>query len=39
MLDYDHWNAGEILDAVLPEELMEESPTSYTQTGHIGELD
>jgi hypothetical protein len=37
-LDYDHWNAGEILDAVLPEELMEESPTSYTQTGHIGEI-
>ena len=36
-LDYEHWNAAEILHAVLPEELLEDQPTSYTQTGHIGE--
>ena len=36
-LTYDHWNATEILHAVLPEELLDDSPTSFTQTGHIGE--
>jgi tRNA (guanine37-N1)-methyltransferase len=36
-LKYDHWNATEILHAVLPEELLDDSPTSFTQTGHIGE--
>jgi hypothetical protein len=36
-LKYEHWNATEIFHAVLPEELLEDSPTSFTHTGHIGE--
>ncbi|KAG8881148.1 tRNA(m(1)G37)methyltransferase [Tulasnella sp. 331] len=36
-LDYDYWNADEILQAVLPEELIREGiPSSFTNTGHIG---
>lgn len=27
---------AQILDAILPEDLLDESPSSYTQVGHIG---
>lgn len=37
--DYDFWSANEILLSVLPEELHDEIPTSFNQTGHIGRLD
>ncbi|KLO20057.1 hypothetical protein SCHPADRAFT_817086 [Schizopora paradoxa] len=34
-LKYDYWTADEILQATLPEELREESPTGFAITGHI----
>ncbi|TKA55420.1 hypothetical protein B0A53_02345 [Rhodotorula sp. CCFEE 5036] len=37
-LDYDFWSADQILQAVLPEELLDESPTAFTQVGHIAHL-
>lgn len=29
-------NSDQILQAVLPEDLLDESPTAFTQVGHIG---
>ncbi|KAI5481892.1 tRNA (guanine-N(1)-)-methyltransferase [Pseudohyphozyma bogoriensis] len=37
-IGYDYWTADQVLQAVLPEELLDESPTSYTQVGHIAHL-
>ncbi|EGO00870.1 hypothetical protein SERLA73DRAFT_121278 [Serpula lacrymans var. lacrymans S7.3] len=37
-LDYDYWTADEILQAVLPEELCDESPTGFAITGHLAHL-
>lgn len=38
VLDYDFWKAEEILRAVLPEDLLEDTPTGFTVTGHIAHL-
>ncbi|GAA5871834.1 hypothetical protein JCM3774_000314 [Rhodotorula dairenensis] len=37
-LGYDFWTADQILQAVLPEDLLCESPTAFTQVGHIAHL-
>ncbi|KAL4882784.1 guanine(37)-N1-methyltransferase [Aspergillus karnatakaensis] len=37
-LDYDYWNYSDIMNAVLPEELLEEAPHGFTQAGHIAHL-
>lgn len=37
-LDYDYWQAEDILRAVLPEEYLDEIPTGFTITGHIAHL-
>ncbi|KAK4058212.1 tRNA(m(1)G37)methyltransferase [Microbotryomycetes sp. JL221] len=37
-LDYDYWTADQILQSILPEDLLDESPTSFTQVGHIAHL-
>ncbi|GAA5936167.1 hypothetical protein JCM1841_000993 [Sporobolomyces salmonicolor] len=36
--EYDYWTSDQILQAVLPEELLDESPTAFTQVGHIAHL-
>ncbi|ORY72763.1 Met-10+ like-protein-domain-containing protein, partial [Leucosporidium creatinivorum] len=36
--DYDYWGADEILQAILPEDLLDESPTAFTLVGHIAHL-
>ncbi|KAG9037407.1 tRNA(m(1)G37)methyltransferase [Tulasnella sp. JGI-2019a] len=36
-LNYDYWNADDILQAILPEDLIKDGiPSSFTNTGHIG---
>ncbi|KAF8899081.1 hypothetical protein BD779DRAFT_1689909 [Infundibulicybe gibba] len=37
-LDYDYWTADEILQAILPEDLCEGSPTGFAMTGHIAHV-
>ncbi|KAF9650538.1 hypothetical protein BDM02DRAFT_3154834 [Thelephora ganbajun] len=37
-LDYNFWNADEILGAVLPEELLNGAPSGFAATGHIAHL-
>ncbi|SGY31762.1 BQ5605_C002g01259 [Microbotryum silenes-dioicae] len=37
-LDYEYWSADQILQSILPEDLLDESPTSFTQVGHIAHL-
>ncbi|GAA5890960.1 hypothetical protein JCM6882_008867 [Rhodosporidiobolus microsporus] len=37
-VDYDYWTSDQILQAILPEELLDESPTAFTQVGHIAHL-
>ncbi|KAL8286910.1 hypothetical protein RQP46_003916 [Phenoliferia psychrophenolica] len=37
-VDYEYWSADQILQAILPEDLLDESPTSFTQVGHIAHL-
>ncbi|KAM0793030.1 hypothetical protein ACM66B_000521 [Microbotryomycetes sp. NB124-2] len=37
-LNYDYWTADQILQSILPESLLDESPTSFTQVGHIAHL-
>ncbi|TFY72402.1 hypothetical protein EVG20_g571 [Dentipellis fragilis] len=37
-LDYDYWTADEILQAILPENLLEGSPTGFAITGHLAHL-
>ncbi|KAG0200783.1 tRNA(m(1)G37)methyltransferase [Mortierella sp. NVP41] len=35
---YDHWTADEILRALLPEEIIDEAPSSFTTVGHIAHM-
>ncbi|GAA6043148.1 hypothetical protein JCM8097_004342 [Rhodosporidiobolus ruineniae] len=35
---YDYWTSDQVLQAILPEELLDESPTAFTQVGHIAHL-
>lgn len=37
-LKYDYWKSDEILESVLPEELLDEIPTGFTVVGHIAHL-
>lgn len=37
-LDYDFWKADDILQAVLPTDLLAESPSGYAQAGHIAHM-
>jgi len=34
-LGYDYWSADEILHAILPEELLDGSPTGFSAMGHL----
>ncbi len=35
---YDFWKAEEILKAILPEDLLDDIPTSFTKAGHLAHL-
>ncbi|CCM00027.1 uncharacterized protein FIBRA_02053 [Fibroporia radiculosa] len=35
-LNYGYWTSGDILAAVLPEDLVEEAPSGFAAIGHIG---
>lgn len=37
-LDYDFWKADDILQAILPTELLSESPSGFAQAGHIAHM-
>ncbi|RSH93199.1 tRNA(m(1)G37)methyltransferase [Saitozyma podzolica] len=37
-LDYDSWTASDILNSILPNEGLDDAPSSFTQTGHIGHV-
>ncbi|KAG4303759.1 hypothetical protein PORY_002842 [Pneumocystis oryctolagi] len=37
-LDYDFWSSDEILNAILPENLLKEIPCGFTQVGHIAHM-
>lgn len=37
-LDYDYWTADEIIQAILPEKLLEGSPTGFSMTGHVAHM-
>lgn len=37
-LDYDYWSTDEILRAILPEDLLDEVPSSFATVGHIAHL-
>lgn len=37
-LDYSFWKADDILQAILPESLLSESPSGYAQAGHIAHM-
>ncbi|KAI0308271.1 Met-10+ like-protein-domain-containing protein [Multifurca ochricompacta] len=37
-LKYDYWTADEILHAILPEELLDGSPTGFSVTGHLAHI-
>lgn len=37
-LDYSFWKADDILNAVLPEDLLDEIPTGFAQAGHLAHL-
>jgi tRNA (guanine37-N1)-methyltransferase len=37
-LNYDYFSAEQVLRVLLPEDMPEGTPTSFTGTGHIGEL-
>ncbi|KAI9448845.1 Met-10+ like-protein-domain-containing protein [Russula earlei] len=37
-LDYNYWTADEILHAILPEELLDGSPTGFSMMGHLAHL-
>ncbi|GAA6060393.1 hypothetical protein JCM10212_004646 [Sporobolomyces blumeae] len=36
--DYEYWTSDQVLQAILPEDLLDESPTAFTQVGHIAHL-
>ncbi|KAG0221638.1 Met-10+ like-protein-domain-containing protein [Mortierella sp. GBAus27b] len=35
---YDHWTADEVLRAILPEDIIDEAPSSFTTVGHIAHM-
>ncbi|KAI0294928.1 Met-10+ like-protein-domain-containing protein [Russula brevipes] len=37
-LGYDYWTADEILHAILPEELLDGSPTGFSTMGHLAHV-
>jgi len=37
-LGYEYWSAHDILHAILPEDLLDEAPSSFATVGHIGAL-
>lgn len=37
-LDYTFWKYDEILRAILPEDLLDDIPTGYSQAGHIAHI-
>ncbi|KAG7706802.1 hypothetical protein KL949_003508 [Ogataea haglerorum] len=37
-LDYNFWRADEILQSILPENLLHGVPTSFTKTGHVAHV-
>lgn len=37
-LTYDCWTADEILNAILPEELLDGSPSGFSATGHLAHI-
>ncbi|KAG6335474.1 hypothetical protein ID866_3624 [Astraeus odoratus] len=37
-LHYDYWTADDILQSILPEELLVGSPTGFSVTGHIAHM-
>ncbi|KAH9982981.1 Met-10+ like-protein-domain-containing protein [Lactifluus volemus] len=37
-LDYDYWSADDILHAILPEELLDGSPTGFSIMGHLAHM-
>ncbi|CAK5280634.1 unnamed protein product [Mycena citricolor] len=37
-LEYDHWTADQLIQAIVPDELRERSPAGFAMTGHIAHL-
>ncbi|KAA8902483.1 guanine(37)-N1-methyltransferase [Sphaerosporella brunnea] len=37
-MDYSHWNYDEIINAVLPEDMLDDAPCSFSQAGHLAHL-
>nr|GAT57463.1 predicted protein [Mycena chlorophos] len=37
-LGYDYWNADDLIQAVVPEDLRDRSPTGFASTGHIAHI-
>ncbi|KAN0100387.1 Met-10+ like domain containing protein [Tylopilus felleus] len=37
-LDYNYWTADDIINAILPEDLCDGSPTGFSITGHIAHM-
>ncbi|KAE8349815.1 hypothetical protein BDV28DRAFT_160168 [Aspergillus coremiiformis] len=37
-LDYDYWTYADIMNAILPEDMLEELPQGFTQVGHVSHL-
>ncbi|KAM6498683.1 Met-10+ like domain containing protein [Amanita muscaria] len=37
-LTYDYWTADEILHAILPEDILEGSPSGFAMTGHLAHM-
>jgi len=35
---YTHWNYEEIISAVLPDDIVDETPGSFSQAGHLAHL-
>ncbi|KAI9374756.1 guanine methyltransferase Trm5 [Aspergillus egyptiacus] len=37
-LDYDYWTHADIMEAILPEDALDEIPTGFSQVGHVAHL-
>jgi len=37
-MDYTHWNYEEIISAVLPDDIVDDAPGSFSQAGHLAHL-
>ncbi|KAF9116166.1 tRNA(m(1)G37)methyltransferase [Mortierella sp. AM989] len=37
-IEYDHWTADEVLRTILPEDIIDEAPSSFTTVGHIAHM-